>query len=72
MEATFSAFAGHRSLASGNLEAVVRAAKAYVDRTEHDSNAEPLLVFEDRTGNQVDSDLRGTPDQAERRRERSD
>lgn len=69
MEPNFTAFAGHRCLASGSLEAVVRAAKAYADRTERDSHAEPLLVFEDRTGNQVDFDLRGTPDEAVRRLE---
>jgi len=61
---TFTAFAGHRCLASGALEEVLLEAKKYVDRTESDPRAAPLLVFEDRTGSPVDFDLHGTPAEA--------
>jgi hypothetical protein len=61
MNGTFTVFAGHRCLATGPLEEAVLAAKAHFDRSLDDPKAEPALVFEDRTGHQIDFDLRGTP-----------
>jgi hypothetical protein len=55
--ATFTAFAGDRRLAHGDLETVVRAALAVAD-------AEPWLVFCDATGEVIDVDLRGSADDA--------
>lgn len=56
---TYTAFAGHRLLASGALRTVLSEAKAWLDRKERT----PLLIFEDATGRQVDFDLRGTLEQ---------
>lgn len=56
---TFTAFAGHSLLRSGPVAEVVRALR---DRLDRDAAA-TLLVFEDRTGVQVDFDLRGTGDE---------
>lgn len=53
---SYSAFSGDRLIAFGALADVLSAAKAYVD-----SNEEPqLLIFEDRSGRQVDFDFRGS------------
>ncbi len=54
----FTAFEGLRRLASGSLDAVSVAAAAAVARSN-----DTVLVFDDRTGRQVDLDLRGSPDQ---------
>jgi uncharacterized protein len=52
----YSAFSGNRLIAFGSLLDVLRASKAYVDTSE-----EPrLLIFEDRTGRQIDFDFTGT------------
>jgi uncharacterized protein len=57
-ERTYTAFAGVRLLASGDLKTVLLAC------WEHASgDADPVLIFEDQTGRQVDFDLRGTPDE---------
>lgn len=56
---TFSAFAGDRCIVSGPLEAMLLATKARLERDP----GEPILIFEDRTGRQVDFDFRGTPDE---------
>ena len=53
---TFTAFAGPRLIASGELPAVLTEAKAWHDRKDRSS----LLVFDDLTGRAVDFDLRGT------------
>lgn len=53
---TYSAFVGTTLVRSGPLDQMLGAAKARFDR---DPGA-PILVFEDRTGRQVDFDLRGT------------
>jgi len=58
-ESTFAAFVGTRLLAWGELGLVLRAAKEQVDR----GKADGLLMFEDRTGKQVDFDFRGTDDE---------
>ncbi|MBE0602029.1 MAG: DUF2239 family protein [Deltaproteobacteria bacterium] len=54
---TFTAFAGDRLIASESLEATLLRTKEYLDS----GGAEPVLIFEDRTGGQVDFDFRGTP-----------
>jgi hypothetical protein len=50
---SYSAFAGHRKIASGSLEDVAAAAAAASAR------GEAVLVFSDASGAQVDLDLRG-------------
>jgi uncharacterized protein len=57
---TYTAFAGNRLIASGDLRTTVLQTKNHLDC----SNAEQVLVFEDQTGVQIDFDLRGTPDEA--------
>ena len=54
---TFTAFAGDRLIASETLEAMLLRTKEYLDS----GGTEPILIFEDRTGSQVDFDFRGTP-----------
>ena len=56
---TFSAFAGDRRVVSGALEATLLAVK---ERFDGDPS-EPVLIFEDQTGRQVDFDLRGAPEE---------
>src|SRR5512143_4094046 len=55
---TFTAFAGDRMIASSDVETMLRKTKARLDRGERAT----VLIFEDRTGAQVDFDLRGTVD----------
>ncbi len=55
-DSTYTAFLGATLLASGALAKVLPAVKA---RFEQDQGA-PTLIFDDRTGRQVDFDLRGT------------
>jgi hypothetical protein len=57
-EKTYSAFVGTSLLASGALEEILAALKSRFDQDE----GTLFLIFEDQTGNQVDFDLRGTPD----------
>jgi hypothetical protein len=56
---TYTAFDGTRCLASGPLREVLLVLKA---RADADARA-AALVFDDRTGKEVDFDLRGTPEQ---------
>lgn len=56
---TFSVFAGDRCVVAGPLKAMLLATK---ERFDHDPG-ERLLIFEDRTGRQVDFDFRGTADE---------
>ena len=56
---TFTAFAGDRLIASDNLETMLLRTKEYLDS----GGADPVLIFEDRTGRQVDFDTRGTPEE---------
>ena len=51
----FTAFAGERRIASGDLQTV-----ALTVRTAVDAGVERIIVFEDATGRTVDLDLRGT------------
>ena len=55
---TYTAFAGLRKIVTGPLEDTVLGAKAAIDGGE----TEPILVFEDRSGTQLDFDWRGSPD----------
>lgn len=52
-------FEGWRLIARGNLADVAASVKAVVDR----GAASPVLVFDDRTGEQIDIDYRGTIDE---------
>lgn len=56
---TYTAFAGHRRVASGDLPSMLRGTKQRIDGGETDR----ILIFEDDTGRQVDFDLRGTLDE---------
>jgi uncharacterized protein len=53
---SYSAFSGDRLIAFGLLSEVLGAAKAYVDASEEPQ----LLIFEDRSGRQVDFDFSGS------------
>ena len=53
---TWTAFAGHARLASGEVPVVVRAVK---ERLEAEPQA-AVAVFDDATGSPVDLDLRGS------------
>jgi hypothetical protein len=55
----YTAFSGDSLLASGCLKDVLLQAKARIDADP----AAALLIFEDGTGEQVDFDLRGTPEE---------
>jgi hypothetical protein len=55
---TYTAFLGTSLVATGPLEHTVRRVKRRLDR----GATEPLLVFEDLTGVQVDFDWRGSPE----------
>lgn len=58
---TFTAFTGDRMLASGALETVLRAAKRELDGQAPAGQA--VLVFEDQTGEAIDFDFRGSPEE---------
>jgi len=55
-----TAFAGDRRIASGSMAEVALAAAVVARRT---GNQATILAFDDRTGRQVELDLRGTGDQ---------
>jgi hypothetical protein len=55
-ETSYSAFCGERLIAAGKLAEMLRASKAFLDRSG-DPN---LLIFEDQTGRQVDFNFHGT------------
>lgn len=57
---TYTAFAGNQQIATGDVRSVVLEVKAHLDRGE----TRPILTFEDQTGDQIDFDLRGSPQQA--------
>jgi hypothetical protein len=58
-ERTFTAFAGQRHIVSGDLRTMLLRTKEQLDGGE----TETVLTFDDTTGQQVDFDFRGTPDQ---------
>jgi hypothetical protein len=56
---SFSVFAGDRCVITAPLKTMLQAVKARFDKDP----GEPLLIFEDQTGRQIDFDFRGTPDE---------
>lgn len=58
-EATYTAFAGQRLLASGPIKATLLKVKGFVDG----GGQERVLIFEDRSGIQTEFDLRGSADE---------
>lgn len=56
---TYSAFVGQQLLISGELTAMLRRTKEYMDA----GGTETPLIFEDQTGRQVDFDFRGTAEE---------
>ncbi len=58
-ERMYTAFLGTERVASGDLRAMLLRTKEELDR----GRQEPLLIFDDLTGQQVDFDFRGTPEQ---------
>ena len=62
---TYTAFAGVGRIASGDLATMLRGVKAYQER----GDSQPVLIFEDATGRQVDFDFRGTEDEVLERAE---
>ena len=58
-----TAFDGFRCIAAGGLAEVARKAKEAVDRM----GPTPVLLFDDETGQLVDVDFRGTPEDVQRR-----
>ena len=65
---TYSAFAGHRRIAGGEMSTMLRATRDYIDRC----HPEDLLIFEDQTGRQIDIDFRGSIDDVLARAAKSD
>lgn len=63
MRHSFTGFLGHQRLASGTLSAVVVAAK----RALECGMGSPILIFDDRTGQQTDVDTRGTEEEIQAR-----
>jgi hypothetical protein len=55
---TYTAFAGNKLIISGNLRTMLLGTKKNIDKGE----TATILIFEDQTGNQIDFDFRGTPD----------
>jgi uncharacterized protein len=53
---TFTAFAGHRRIETGDIQTTLAATKRCLDAGE----SETILVFEDQTGEQIDFDWRGS------------
>jgi hypothetical protein len=54
----FTGFVGHRRIGSGQLEVVAPMAKRLLDGGE----VEPILIFDNATGQTVEVDFRGTPE----------
>jgi uncharacterized protein len=57
-ESTYIAFAGWKCVANGTLDVVLRQCKAQIDAVA--APAQQLLIFQEKTGNQVDFDFRGS------------
>ena len=55
---TFTAFAGYNLIASGDVQTMLRATKPRMDAASN----ETILIFDDKTGRQIDFDFRGTID----------
>ena len=56
---TYTVFAGERLLLAGDLQAMLRGTKQYIDERERQGTDPSVLIFEDGTGRQVDFDFRG-------------
>lgn len=56
---TYTAFAGDRMIASGDVKTMLVQTKACLDAGE----TSQILIFEDHTGKQVDFDFRGAPEE---------
>lgn len=56
---TYTAFSQERLVATGPIDHVALETKEWLDQ-----GGEPVLLFEDQTGQQIDLDLRGTPAEA--------
>lgn len=56
---TYTSFAGTRLVASADLKSMLLQTKGYLDGDA----SQPVLIFEDQTGQQVDFDFRGTPEE---------
>lgn len=56
---TYTAFARQSRIASGALKEMLFETKTFLER----GGAEPVFIFEDQTGRQVDFDFRGTSDE---------
>jgi uncharacterized protein len=59
IEHTYTSFAGDRLIVSDSLKTMLLKTKEHLDRHP----ADPVLIFDDQTGKQVDFDFRGTPDE---------
>jgi hypothetical protein len=58
-ERTYTAFLGSRRIVSGDLKTMLLQTKAEIDR----GPSEPILIFEDQTGHQVDFNFEGSPEE---------
>lgn len=56
--ASYTVFAGHRQLISSDWAGVLKATKYHLD-----SGGEPVLIFDDESGRQIDVDFSGTMDE---------
>lgn len=56
---TYTSFSGDQLIASGDLRDILRETKPWVDR----GSDEPILIFKDQTGTQVDFNFTGTLDE---------
>lgn len=59
-DSTYTAFSGSAQIAAGSLEETLRQTK---QRLNGSKSQEMLLIFQDRTGKQIDFDLRGSIDE---------
>jgi hypothetical protein len=58
-ERTYTVFLGNRRIVSGDLKTMLLRTKDEIDR----GPTEPILIFEDQTGQQVDFNFQGSPDE---------
>jgi len=58
-ERTYTAFLGSRRIVSGDLKTMLLQTKAEIDC----GPSEPILIFEDQTGHQVDFNFEGSPEE---------
>lgn len=56
---TYTAFAGDKLIISGDLRTMLLTTKECIDKGETDQ----ILIFDDQTGEQIDFNLRGTPEE---------